>query len=233
MKQRKVFGIIKCKECKIDFEARSYRAQCCSDKCRNAFNNKNKATLKICLHCNKEYRNYKESKFCSPNCQHDNKVVNNLEVKLFKNDMREIKKRMKKIESLFKSIEKKINRFRECKQCSCQFYKGINTNRRHYCSDKCYKRSARKDKDKRLTKNGKADYSITLEKLNYKDKGVCHICNEQTDYNDYVIDMNGNFIAGNNYPSIDHVIAIANGGLHQWDNVKLAHRLCNSIKQDK
>ena len=43
--------------------------------------------------------------------------------------------------------------------------------------------------------------------------------------------INGSFfIAGNMYPSIDHVIAVANGGTHEWSNVKLAHRICNSNK---
>jgi len=32
------------------------------------------------------------------------------------------------------------------------------------------------------------------------------------------------------YPSIEHVIPIAKGGKHTWDNVKLAHRKCNMEK---
>ena len=40
------------------------------------------------------------------------------------------------------------------------------------------------------------------------------------------------FIADNMYPSIDHVKLLARGGLHEWSNVKLAHRICNSIKKD-
>lgn len=40
------------------------------------------------------------------------------------------------------------------------------------------------------------------------------------------------FIAGNMYPSIDHVRPLSRGGLHEWGNVKLAHRICNSIKKD-
>jgi len=40
------------------------------------------------------------------------------------------------------------------------------------------------------------------------------------------------FIAGNMYPSIDHVVPLSRGGLHEWGNVKLAHRICNSIKKD-
>ena len=46
-------------------------------------------------------------------------------------------------------------------------------------------------------------------------------------------DDNNTFIAGNKYPSVDHMIPIAKGGTHTWDNVQLAHRYCNSIKSDK
>lgn len=52
------------------------------------------------------------------------------------------------------------------------------------------------------------------------------------DSEDYTVDGDV-FIAGNWYPSIDHVIPISKGGRHSWDNVKLAHRLCNSVKSNK
>ena len=46
-------------------------------------------------------------------------------------------------------------------------------------------------------------------------------------------DENNSFIAGNDYPSIDHIIPISKGGQHTWDNVQLAHMICNSIKNNK
>lgn len=106
-----------------------------------------------------------------------------------------------------------------------------------YCSDKCRKRKYyrvhRISKDKRLRRNGKVDYSITLSKLIKRDKNICHICGEECNGEDYTITEEGYFIAGERYPSIDHVIPIAKGGLHRWDNVKLAHMYCNTIKRDK
>ena len=77
--------------------------------------------------------------------------------------------------------------------------------------------------------NGKIDYSITLSKLIERDKGICKLCGRKVNETDYTY-INDTFIAGNDYPSIDHIKPLSKGGVHQWDNVQLAHRLCNSIK---
>jgi 5-methylcytosine-specific restriction endonuclease McrA len=79
-------------------------------------------------------------------------------------------------------------------------------------------------RDKRLAKNGKVDYSITLEKLYQRDKGICHICRQK-------VDMNAN-PNSDMYGSIDHMKPISKGGSHVWNNVKLAHRCCNNIKSN-
>lgn len=99
------------------------------------------------------------------------------------------------------------------------------------CSTVCAERinNARK-KDKRLRKLGTYNESITLPRLYERDGGVCHICGEPCDWQDFEIREDGTFIAGNSYPSIDHVVALHDGGAHEWANVKLAHRLCNSKK---
>lgn len=34
-------------------------------------------------------------------------------------------------------------------------------------------------------------------------------------------------------PSVDHIIPLAKGGPHDWDNVQVAHIICNSAKGDK
>lgn len=76
------------------------------------------------------------------------------------------------------------------------------------------------------------DKDITVMGLFKRDAGVCYLCGRRCNAEDYV--MNGEtFIAGDWYPSIDHVIPLAKGGKHSWDNVRLAHRRCNSLKSDK
>lgn len=79
--------------------------------------------------------------------------------------------------------------------------------------------------------NGFVDRSITLKRLSRRDGCICYLCGEPVDWDDYRIDK-GQKLCGNAYPSIDHVVPLAHGGTHTWDNVKLAHRICNSLKSD-
>lgn len=76
------------------------------------------------------------------------------------------------------------------------------------------------------------DKDITLQGLFKRDQGVCHICGLRCLWDDYIT-RDGVVICGEWYPSIDHVIPLAKGGYHSWENVKLAHRRCNTIKSDK
>lgn len=112
---------------------------------------------------------------------------------------------------------------------------GELTTRRKYCSDRCRLKvnNTRKDIRRRnKIKTAMVDSDITVDALFKRDKGICHICGCLCDRSDYVT-RGENFIAGDKYPSIDHVVPLIRGGLHAWNNVKLAHRLCNSKKGDK
>lgn len=103
-----------------------------------------------------------------------------------------------------------------------------------YCSDACRKRIANaiaKDKRIKRIRSVIVDRNITLEELFKRSKGKCALCGEPCDYDDYYY-RGETFIAGNSYPSIDHIIPLSRGGLHSWDNVQLAHRLCNTEKSN-
>jgi len=104
-----------------------------------------------------------------------------------------------------------------------------------YCAEGCRRKSVNRYKEireKDFRKNGRVDNSITLEQLIIKDKSKCRICGKKIDKNDCRYDGQRNFIVGNRYPTIDHIKARANGGTHTWDNVQLAHLICNSSKND-
>ncbi len=103
------------------------------------------------------------------------------------------------------------------------------------CSVKCSKKhSNRKRREySRLTKYDTEiiDYDITLDGLYERDNGTCHLCNELCDWDDYSR-RDGAFIVGPSYPSIDHLIPRSKGGVHSWNNIKLAHHYCNTIKNN-
>ena len=72
------------------------------------------------------------------------------------------------------------------------------------------------------------EIGITLKKLIRRDGLRCAICGEMCNLNDH--DWTPHH--GPTYPTIDHIIPMAKGGGHTWDNVQIAHALCNSKKGD-
>lgn len=124
--------------------------------------------------------------------------------------------------------------FNQCVICNNLFF-SVN-DRIKTCSERCRKTYANwQGKDKRLKKikDRLVDKDISLINLYKRDKGICWICKGECDYKDYETTEDGYFIVHDNYPSIDHVIPLAKGGEHSWDNVKLAHHRCNTLKSDK
>lgn len=115
--------------------------------------------------------------------------------------------------------------------CECGAPKSQKAKMCHECSRKT-KNKNRDVMRRHKLQSAMIDKDITLDKLYRRDKGVCYLCGTLCDWNDYVV-TDKTIIAGNKYPSIDHVIPLVRGGEHSWENVRLAHRYCNSIKSDK
>ena len=125
-----------------------------------------------------------------------------------------------------KEAEKEANhRFGECVVCGSQ-YETYNPMQKTCCT-KCSRKLANARKQNRIPKEQIIDSDITLEALYRRDSGVCYLCGKQCDWDD----KDGNKV-GPNYPSIDHLIPVARGGLHSWSNVRLAHFKCNAYKSD-
>lgn len=111
-----------------------------------------------------------------------------------------------------------------------------------YCSKSCknkhMKQIARKrhgvdnirHRLKRYGTNNRPRDHITLDAVIKRDNGICYICGCKTSKADSWRDASGHFICGSTYPTRDHVIPIAKGGTHTWDNVRLACMKCNSAK---
>lgn len=120
-------------------------------------------------------------------------------------------------------------RMHDCPVC------GARTYRPKYCSRECLNKAqnALREANRRAKiKEALVDNDISLAKLYQRDRGVCAICGEICNYEDYAT-KDGHFVAGNTYPSIDHIVPLSKGGSHAWSNIQLAHRRCNTLKSDQ
>lgn len=112
----------------------------------------------------------------------------------------------------------------ECSECGKVF--ATIDSRRVCCSRKCLKHRQNSRHDNRIAKDKRIDKDISVDRLFSRDNGRCWICGGKCDKNDFV--MKGEtFVAGDNYPSIDHIVPVYLGGADSWENVRLAHRNCN------
>ena len=139
-----------------------------------------------------------------------------------------IQEQKKKAERLSRS---QLISMRVCVECGELFIPKSKSNIR--CSSACTRRAFNRNADARLNENNVVDKDITLTKLYKRDKGVCYLCGRKCNWNDYVTRSNGVVVAGDSYPSVEHVIPLSKGGLHSWNNVMLACRGCNTKKNAK
>lgn len=195
-------------------------------------NSESKVVVK-CLVCEKTHKRIancirSKKSICCPYCKEKEREEKKLKEQELKD--KKLQERRREIEKLNEIKKKSREIEKECVECGEKFI--TRDKKRICCSKECSKKRSNRKKEKRLYKNGDIDNTITLIKLIKRDKCICHICGSKCDINDYSYKDNV-FIAGDNYPSIDHVQPISKGGKHTWNNVKLAHRHCNTIKRDK
>ena len=91
------------------------------------------------------------------------------------------------------------------------------------CSKKC--RRKRTNIKYRANRHGAIlDYSITLLLVWEKFNGICTDCNKKT--------VHPNNIKYRNIlkPSIEHILPLAMGGNHIWDNITLLCLKCNGLR---
>lgn len=131
----------------------------------------------------------------------------------------------KLINALNKEIVAKTPR--KCESCGEIFYSPYRATK--YCSSRCRRKAHGKGYRARAKHYG-VEYNsgISLMAVYERDDGICQLCGKPVDWNDK--SWGNNF--GALYPTVDHIVAMANGGGHTWDNVQLAHAICNSYKRD-
>lgn len=207
--------------------------------------------IKECIICGKKFETNTRAIICSPECRAlRKKGCQRCPVcgKIFS---------VRKVN--WGNGEHKIKKMKYCsKQCRQKFLqeKRIKKNKERYSNDEEYRKKIKNaqrkynksekgknilqanklKRDKRIKDKNNLD-NINLKELYNRDNGVCWICGKLCDYNDkeYRVSEKGHryLATGPNYPSVDHVIPLSKGGAHTWNNVKLAHKRCNSKKCDK
>ena len=245
---------IECRQCHRLFKPDKSTTKYCSKRCQ--WESLKRQPDTICQACGRMFvSNWDHRKYCSNECRSKakRKYETQEDAKRAKYENKKAKLRLerealapileaKRAEAAAERAKKKAEREaaktveREQKRQErlhpCEIC-GEMTDRKKFCSDQCANKAANRQKEisrrHKLRENGKVDYSVTLEKLVKRDRNICHICGGKCDMND-CITVGGTFIAGDNYPSIDHLMPVARGGVHSWDNVKLAHRICNTKK---
>lgn len=149
--------------------------------------------------------------FCSKECAKKDKIR--------KKNEREKRKTAKK-------QAEEIKKEKVCKCCGAIFHSTYAT--RKLC-DECQTLSKYCDHKLRALKYGvEYDPSVKLNKLIERDSNICQICGFPCDRSD----NRWSEKYGPLSPTIDHIIAMVNGGGHTWENVQLAHAICNSVKRD-
>lgn len=231
----------------------------CTDGCKSKYNYKcrerNVGTYRNeCVQCSNSFDTYdKDKKCCSPECYsdyRDAKSINaerernkNKRIRFYKYDCPQCSKngyskykrtfcsekcadkdyRIRKRERIIKENTRPV----KCIECSKWF--STHVKNKVICSDYCRRRlNNRKNelyKKKRgelIRLNGEVHEDISIERLIKRDESKCYLCGDKVYKTE---DSNHNY-----YPCIEHVIPIIKGGTHTWDNVKLAHRICNNHK---
>lgn len=213
-----------CPACGNGFKTNAKDQVYCRRECADRSKPKCHRGYAVCKQCNKTYlieHHDTRGKFCSKECYFAWKRV--------RAEAAKARRAMERVARLQVYADAKqaaaiVRLTSTCRQCGKVFL-GHRAGLR-YCSDDCrrrysnhYREASRRSK---LRENGRVDHSISIQRLSERDGVRCHICGGK-------MRLKGNR-NHDNAPSIDHLIPVSMGGTHTWDNVKLAHRKCNSAK---
>ena len=113
---------------------------------------------------------------------------------------------------------------RVCGRCGTGYKSGPNRNYK-FCPD-C----------REIVRRGRSVGPRLRDKVIHRDNGVCLICQKMTDPNDFTVvagsDGRPAFVAGPDYPSVDHITPQSVGGEHVMSNLRTAHHRCNAERSD-
>lgn len=213
-----------CKQCGKQFTAKKDRTTFCSRKCAFAFKSLNSTgstrgiepiIVSRCAVCGSYLSDFRAST-CGDECYKERERQRARELALAKHNAKP----------------------RKCKCCKKVFTPEYGDKRKDFCSRECGKKHNRRGRVKSF--NGRARKqlrrmygdvlpmmyeSISRVAVLERDNWTCGICGQPIDRNAKAPHPLS--------PSVDHVIALASGGSHTYDNVQAAHFECNWRKGTK
>jgi len=240
-----------CSYCGKSFITHTKAAKYCSSTCASRYHGNQRRGDYYCEYCGKpRYSDHpNRNRFCSKECAIKSRLMKSWKVrkqkeyevwlahekvckhcgKPFHANMLsriycspECTYEASKLQKRIQWAEQYMSRSFYCEECGSKFTTTCGNTRAVYCSDACMKRAYKRRRRVEIA----AAYMepVSLEYIYRRDKGVCGICGLPVPYD--------NSPASNWGMTVDHVIPISRGGLHAKSNCQLAHRLCNSMKQD-
>ena len=116
---------------------------------------------------------------------------------------------------------------RICDHCGNTYMGNKEMKTQKFCSNICNRRNGKinNSHSRRIKKNEGYTESVNKDVLYKRDKGICQLCGKRVNKRlEYPHLMSA---------SIDHIVPLAKGGSHGYDNCQLAHFICNSLKGDR
>lgn len=201
-------GIRHCMACSKPVPLSTTKRLFCSKNCISVHRSKptecTHPLVQWCKQCGNLIRDWRKKNYCSQKC-------------------RDHKHRNRK--KTYVAFERSAN----CKICEKEF-NGTGRGKLTFCSSECRlidKRLWRLDmrRKRRARKKLVRVESISRKRVFERDSWKCGICLCQIDKAAKYPDLKS--------ASLDHIIPIAKGGSHTYDNVQAAHFICNSFKSDR
>jgi 5-methylcytosine-specific restriction endonuclease McrA len=121
---------------------------------------------------------------------------------------------------------------RQCTQCSATFTKFASVRLCDECRDHNRAAQAKWMRIKRKHRMTGGDSDISPARLYERDQRMCSLCHRVTDHPRVWKQWRSSNKWMPNAPTVDHIIPLAKGGTHTWENVQLAHWSCNGDKSD-
>ena len=231
-----------CVTCGRAFEPCQKTQKYCGEKCRNRGKTRGKSrpVLVKCERCGKEFTTRNRggavpgvrggtARFCSKSCARSL----TLEAVALRAAKRAAAQLLKSVVCRVEAAQFELSFQRDCIVCGKRFLPARTLGCRAYCcSDECRelqlgkrkRRAGRIAKSRRRARIRNVKHeSIDPLDVFARDHWTCQICGDKTPRR-----LRGTY--DDKAPELDHIISLAAGGTHTWNNVQCACRACNGTK---